>query len=123
MINVKSVITGMVFGSLAAGSAVLLMTPKSGEAWRKELQTRSRDVGTALGQIKNDGIALKNDIVTASRQSIPAVKEGARGIKLSVDEWRKATEPDIKDLQKQIQELNDQMDKLEENTKKEPSSK
>lgn len=120
--KMKSFVTGAFFGGLAAGSAVLLLTPHSGEEWRREMKAKSRSVGSALQQIKNDGIALKNDIVIGSKTSIPAIKEGAKGIKLSIDRWRKDTEPDIEALQKQIQELNDQLDKLEETTKKQPPS-
>lgn len=120
--KIKSFFTGAVFGGLAAGSAVLLLTPWSGEEWRKEMKTKGRSVSTALGQIKDDSIALKNDIVIGTKRSVPAVEQGTKDIKISIDRWRKETAPDLENLQRQIQELNDQMDKLEEETQKQPPS-
>lgn len=115
--KMKAFFTGVVFGGLAAGSAVLLTNPKSGEEWRREAGTRGRQAKEALGQIKIDGLSLKDDVLTATRQSIPAIKEGAKGIMASIDQWKQETEPDIHNLQNQIQELNEQIDKLQKETK------
>ncbi|HEX7064767.1 MAG TPA: hypothetical protein VF199_06840 [Bacillales bacterium] len=116
--KMKGFLTGAVFGGLAAGSVVLLTNPKSGEEWRREAGTRGRQAKEAFEQIKIDSISLKDDVVTATRQSIPAIKEGAKGIKASIDQWKKDTEPDIRNLQDQIRELNEQIDKLQEENKK-----
>ncbi|HET7657884.1 MAG TPA: hypothetical protein VFK37_06290 [Bacillales bacterium] len=117
-----SFLTGALFGSLAAGSAVLLLTPQSGKEWREEWSERGREVGSMIGQVVSDSKALKNDLSTASWRSFHAVKEGTKGLKLSIDDWKKSTEPNIDELMQKIQQLNEQMDKLEENMKKQPPS-
>ena len=121
-IKASSFLTGLLFGGLAAGSAVLLTAPKSGKETREEWSGRGREISGMVRQVINDSIALKNDIDIASRRSAIAVKQGVKGIRLSIDDWKKSTEPSLDELRERIQQLNDQMDQLEESTKKEPSS-
>lgn len=121
-LKVTSLLTGVVFGGLAAGSAVLLLTPRSGKELRDEWSTRGHDISDMFGQIMKDSLILKNEIGRASRSSARAVQQGSRGIKLSVDDWKRSTEPNVEELRSRIQQLNDQLDQLEESTKKDPSS-
>lgn len=118
--KIKSFIAGFTVGSLAAGAAILLSTPKSGAERRREIKETGMWAKQAIGQIKTDSMALKNDIVTVSKQAVPTIKEGARGFKTSIDEWKRDIEPNIESLQNKIQALNDELDKLEEDTNNQP---
>ncbi|HET7628157.1 MAG TPA: YtxH domain-containing protein [Bacillales bacterium] len=122
MIKTRSFLSGFLFGGFLAGSAVLLSTPKSGKEIREQTRHGVSQARNTWHELSAETVTLKNDLLTAARNSLPAIKEGTKEIKQSIANWRKDTESDLERLQKRIRELNEQMDQLESTVKKDPSS-
>lgn len=118
MSRTKAFVTGFIFGGLAAGSTVLLTTPKPGKVWRQDSKNRGIQLKTTLSQIKENSIALKNDILSASQQTVPAVKTASQDMKQTIAEWKKDIQPNVESIRAKIKDINKSMDQLEQETHK-----
>lgn len=115
--TIKSFATGFAFGGLVAGAAVLFSTPKSGQELRKQAKTTSGQIKFGFDQIKTDSLALKDDVITVSK-NIPAMKDAALDIKTSIDDWRKDTQPNLDSLNEKVKDTTQTMNELESSTQK-----
>lgn len=115
--KVKCFSSGFAFGSLAAGAAVLFSTPKSGKAVRADAKRKSRQVKAGFDQIKTEGLAFKDDVVSVIR-NIPAAKQSAQDIQTSIQEWQKDIQPNLDNINDRVKAINKTMNEIEETAEK-----
>lgn len=109
----KSLIAGFLTGVAAAGSAVLLTTPKSGKEFRGDIQQKSNELRVSLRQFSDD-LAVVRSQVNEVKQSIPIVKATASEIKDEIDKWSEDVAPHLKKLKSSIPTTKEQVDQIKQ---------
>lgn len=113
MSDMKSIAAGLFTGMIAAGSAALLTTPKSGKAVRDNMRDKSNELQQGFKQFKDDCVEVKNQLVQ-TKASIPVAKETAKEIKEEIDHWKNDIEPNMRTLQSSMSEAQNTVEQLQQ---------
>ena len=83
MVNGKSLVFGVVVGSVVGASISLLTAPNSGEEFRGKVKDQSSRLKDLANQLQEDGKRLKEQITKTSREGAALMKDLSQGIKES----------------------------------------
>src|SRR5699024_5127115 len=105
-------------GSVVGATATLFSTPTSG----KELRTRARIQGAerknVLADLKNDGLRLKDQIKSTSKERTALLRNLTKEMKNSVNHGRKAVETQQINIYEYLENIESSLRDLEEKVKK-----
>lgn len=117
MINTKSLIIGILAGSVVGAAATLLSTPKAGKELRSDMKVKGEEAKRYIDHLKTEGVDLKDQITKTSKEGAALIKDLAIDIKDSIESWKKTVEPHQKNIQKYLTQIEESLRELEEKTK------
>lgn len=103
--KLKSLISGVVVGSILGGLSALLLTPANGREVRDCVMNKCKEARDSLQSITNDAKLLSNQIRLTAKTGTTAAKVISEEVKQSVNEWREDIEPHLRQLQEDIDKL------------------
>ncbi|MFV8826905.1 YtxH domain-containing protein [Alkalihalobacterium sp. APHAB7] len=103
--KLKSLIYGVIAGSAVASLTTLLVTPKSGKEVQASLTNSVNLIKRNLNETKEQTLSLKDQFSETAKISKEAIEVVSQDVKVSIDDWKQEVEPAIKQLQKEIDEL------------------
>ncbi|MBD1380709.1 YtxH domain-containing protein [Metabacillus arenae] len=118
MTNQKSLFLGLIVGGVIGSVSALLSTPSSGREFRDQIKGNREKLEEIIVRLKNDSIALKEQLVKTAKESSEVVKEVSTDLQQSVKEWREEIAPHQQNLQKEIAEIEEKMKQLEQTLQK-----
>ncbi|MFT4416719.1 YtxH domain-containing protein [Fredinandcohnia humi] len=110
MATTKSLLYGVLIGSVIAGITVLLSTPTTGKSIRKVLKN---DHGVSLTPVLSDGGSLKDQIVDTTKKTIHTLSDISGDVKTSIQSWKKEIKVNQKNIQKELLEIETALQSLE----------
>ncbi|GEL78388.1 YtxH domain-containing protein [Tenuibacillus multivorans] len=123
MANGKSLMLGVLFGSVVGASVSLLTTPSSGEELRSKVKDQSTRLRDLAQQIREDGLDLKNQLFKTSKEGAALLKDISQDIQTSIESWKETIEPHQENLQEHLQQIEESIkeleDKMQDNPKQE----
>ena len=117
MISTKSLIAGIIAGSVVGAAATLLSTPKAGKDLRTDVKVKSGEAKRYIDHLKTEGVDLKDQITKTSKEGAALIKDLAADIKESIESWKKTVEPHQKNIQKYLTQIEKSLKELEDKTK------
>lgn len=114
MANGKSIVLGVLFGSIVGASVSLLTTPQSGEDFRGKVKDQSSRLKELVQQLQVEGSRLKDQITRTSREGAALMKDLSQDIRTSVESWKETIEPHQENLQEHLQQIEESIKELEE---------
>ncbi|MRX71459.1 hypothetical protein GJU40_04630 [Bacillus lacus] len=117
MARSKSILLGLLVGTVVGGAATLLTSPSSGKQVRQQIRNNKEKMTDSVNQMKSEIRVLKQTITNASKDSADVLKEVSAELKQSVQEWQVDIEPNKEDLQKELSEIEDKIKELETTVK------
>jgi gas vesicle protein len=118
MANGKSLVLGMMVGSLIGATATLLSTPTSGRELRTKVKDQSVEWKELLDNLKLDGLRLKNQIAATSKEGVSMIKDLTQEMKSSIGEWKASVEPHEKNIREYLVQIESSLKDLEEKVQK-----
>lgn len=115
--NKKGFILGVLVGGVAGACAALLTTPVSGENLRGQIKDSTNDWMKMANDIKGDAIELKESVSNLTKEGKEIFTELATDVKVAVQEWQQDISSNRENLQKEMQEIQDTIAKLEQQFK------
>ncbi|WP_216829386.1 YtxH domain-containing protein [Alkalihalobacterium elongatum] len=103
--KLKSLLYGVVAGGAIASITTLLLTPKSGKELQNSLVNTANTIKNNLNETKEHTISLKNQFSDTAKISKEAIDTVSKDVKISIDDWKQEVEPALKQLQKEIDDL------------------
>lgn len=103
--KLKSFITGIVAGSVIGGLSALLLTPASGREVRDCAMQKYKEAKHSLQNVTTDAKLLTNQIRLTAKTGSTAAKALSEEVKQTVNEWREDIEPHLKQLQDDLDKL------------------
>lgn len=114
--NGKSLLSGIIAGSLIASAAALLTTPASGKKLRQNCKVTTSRWQKDLAQIATDSKAASVQLKTTAKLSKDAFDSVGEEVKKSVDHWRSDVEPTLTKLKEDIEALQKKCRTIKEGT-------
>ncbi|MDA7025989.1 YtxH domain-containing protein [Bacillus sp. CLL-7-23] len=109
----RSLVAGLLVGGVIGGVTALLTTPTSGKNFRKQLKTNCGKFQDTVNKLKNDGVALKEQVIKTAQEGAEIIKDVGSELQSSIQEWKEAIKPHQQDLKKEIAEIEDKIKQLE----------
>ncbi|WP_078552623.1 YtxH domain-containing protein [Bacillus alkalicellulosilyticus] len=103
--NLKSVVAGIVTGTVLASVATLLYTPQSGKVVQQNVRRSIDEVKNNYQSATNLSTQLKNQVVSTSKEGASTLKIVSGEIKNSVEQWKEDVHPSLQKLEKDIEQL------------------
>lgn len=100
--NGKSMLYGLLTGSMLAGICTLLITPQAGIKTRKQITEKIKASKELLEKGKMEASALKEQLQETTTISKDTIKLVSTEVKHSVEDWQKEVEPTITQLKNEI---------------------
>jgi len=113
MANGKAIVTGFLVGGVVSAATALLVTPSSGKDLREQIKSQSGEWKRIVDDIIQDGIRLKNQIATTSKEDVALINELTDEMKTSIDEWKEAIEPHQENIHEYLEEIEASIKDLE----------
>lgn len=120
--NKKALFTGLAAGLMAGAAATLLNAPASGRETRQTLKNKQVSVKLASMEIKDNAGQVKESVkrlVETAKQEVP---EKVNSLKVNAALWKESIEPNIKTLQKEISNIQNTVEDLQEALPQPPGS-
>ena len=105
---------GLVAGSVAAAVTVLYSAPQSGNELRKTVKNATTDLKVKCQDVQGCIDDLKNSISHLTQEAKEAIPVAIEGIKGSVEQWQRATEPNKERMDKEIAAIQKALEELEQ---------
>ncbi|AKL83739.1 gas vesicle protein [Bacillus atrophaeus] len=113
MANGRSLLTGLFVGGIIGGAAVLLSAPSSGKELRGKIKSNCESFEETIKRLKTDGMALKDQLVRAAKESADVIKDVSGELQTSIKKWQEEIKPHQQDLQKEIADIEEKIKQLE----------
>ncbi|MEC1900552.1 YtxH domain-containing protein [Bacillus atrophaeus] len=113
MANGRSLLTGLFVGGIIGGAAVLLSAPSSGKELRGKIKSNCESFEETIKRLKTDGMALKDQLVRAAKESADVIKDVSGELQTSFKKWQEEIKPHQQDLQKEIADIEEKIKQLE----------
>ncbi|MEN2767715.1 YtxH domain-containing protein [Ornithinibacillus xuwenensis] len=110
----KSLIFGIMVGSVVGATATLLSTPASGKQLRGKVKSQSLEWKELLLSLKLDGLRLKRQIAATSKEGVGLIKDLTQEMKNSVTEWKQSVEPHQQNIHQYLEQIETSLKDLEE---------
>lgn len=110
----SSFVVGVVVGGVIGSLTMLLSTPKSGSELRSAIKENSRDLSEKLFHLKNEAKDFLSLIETSTKEGTQVVKEFAEDVQKTIHEWKKEIEPHQVNIQREMKEIEETLQQLEE---------
>lgn len=120
--NKKAWFTGLAAGLVAGAAATLLNAPASGRETRQNLKNKQVSAKLASMEIKDNAGQVKESVkrlVETAKQEVP---EKVNSLKVHAALWKESIEPNIKTLQKEISNIQNTVEDLQEALPQPPGS-
>ncbi|WP_066191931.1 MULTISPECIES: YtxH domain-containing protein [Gracilibacillus] len=117
MMNAKSLVVGILAGSVVGAAATLLSTPKAGKELRTDVKVKGEEAKRYINHLKTEGVDLREQISKTSKEGAALIKDLAADIKESIETWKKTVEPHQKNIQKYLTQIEKSLKELEDKTK------
>lgn len=111
--NSRSLLLGLLIGGTAAGIATILTSPTSGKETRQYLKTNASCIRKQMKELNIQLIALKNSVISASKESKNSFSTFSAEIKPVINRWKHEILPHQETLQKEIHEIEEALTDLE----------
>ncbi len=105
---------GLVAGSVAAAVTVLYSAPQSGNELRKTVKNATTDLKVKCLDVQGRVDDLKNSIAHLTQEAKEVIPVAIDGIKGSVEQWQRATEPSKERMDKEIASIQKALEELEQ---------
>lgn len=102
MASGRSLLTGLFVGGIIGGAAVLLTAPSSGKQLREKMKTNYDSFEETIKRLKSDGLALKDQLIKAAKESTDVIKDVGGELQTSIKKWQEEIKPHQQDLQKKL---------------------
>ncbi|CAN2252616.1 YtxH domain-containing protein [Bacillus vallismortis] len=113
MADGRSLLTGLFVGGIIGGAAVLLTAPSSGAQLREKMKTNYDSFEETIKRLKSDGLALKDQLIKAAKESTDVIKDVSGELQTSIKKWQEEIKPHQQDLQKEIADIEEKIKQLE----------
>ena len=113
MASGRSLLTGLFVGGIIGGAAVLLTAPSSGKQLREKMKTNYDSFEETIKRLKSDGLALKDQLIKAAKESTDVIKVVGGELQTSIKKWQEEIKPHQQDLQKEIADIEEKIRQLE----------
>ncbi|TWH26760.1 gas vesicle protein [Bacillus subtilis J22] len=113
MASGRSLLTGLFVGGIIGGAAVLLTAPSSGKQLREKMKTNYDSFDETIKRLKSDGLALKDQLIKAAKESTDVIKDVGGELQTSIKKWQEEIKPHQQDLQKEIADIEEKIRQLE----------
>lgn len=113
MASGRSLLTGLFVGGIIGGAAVLLNAPSSGKQLREKMKTNYDSFEETIKRLKSDGLALKDQLIKAAKESTDVIKDVGGELQTSIKKWQEEIKPHQQDLQKEIADIEEKIRQLE----------
>lgn len=113
MASGRSLLTGLFVGGIIGGAAVLLTAPSSGKQLREKMKTNYDSFEETIKRLKSDGLALKDQLIKAAKESTDVIKDVGGELQTSIKKWQEEINPHQQDLQKEIADIEEKIRQLE----------
>ncbi|WP_099362466.1 YtxH domain-containing protein [Fredinandcohnia onubensis] len=113
MTSTKSLLYGVLIGSVIGGVSVLLSSPTSGKEFRRALKNNQKQISNSLSQVVSDGKSLTEQVSMSTKQAVNTIAEVSSDIKYSLNHWKQEIEGNQKNIQKELSEIESALEKLE----------
>ncbi|MFS0671929.1 YtxH domain-containing protein [Ornithinibacillus sp. 179-J 7C1 HS] len=110
----KSLMLGLMVGSVVGAAATLLSTPTSGKELRAKVKDQSIEWKEILENLKLDGLRLKDQIAATSKEGVSLIKDLTQEMKSSIVEWKASVEPHQKNIHQYLEQIESSLKDLEE---------
>lgn len=117
MVRGKSLLFGFVVGGVVSATATLLSTPSSGKDLRSRAKEQGADWKDMIGNLKFDGMRLKQQITETSKEGAALIKDLTQEMKKSVQDWQRTVEPHQESIHKYLEQIESSLKDLEEKVK------
>lgn len=84
MASGRSLLTGLFVGGIIGGAAVLLTAPSSGKQLREKMKTNYDSFEETIKRLKSDGLALKDQLIKAAKESTDVIKDVGGELQTSI---------------------------------------
>lgn len=109
MASGRSLLTGLFVGGIIGGAAVLLTAPSSGKQLREKMKTNYDSFEETIKRLKSDGLALKDQLIKAAKESTDVIKDVGGELQTSIKKWQEEIKPHQQDLQKEIADIEEKI--------------
>lgn len=89
MASGRSLLTGLFVGGIIGGAAVLLTAPSSGKQLREKMKTNYDSFEETIKRLKSDGLALKDQLIKAAKESTDVIKDVGGELQTSIKKWHR----------------------------------
>ncbi|WP_449539302.1 YtxH domain-containing protein [Ferdinandcohnia sp. Marseille-Q9671] len=113
MTPTKSLLCGVIVGSIFGGISVLLSTPTSGKEIRKKVKDNQIQITSSLSEVIKEGKKLKEQVALSTKQAANTITEVSGELKSSINLWKKEIEENQKSIQKELLEIENALENLE----------
>ena len=113
MASGRSLLTGLFVGGIIGGAAVRLTAPSSGKQLREKMKTNYDSFEETIKRLKSDGLALKDQLIKAAKESTDVIKDVGGELQTSIKKWQEEIKPHQQDLQKEIADIEEKIRQLE----------
>lgn len=114
----QSFLYGFFIGGIVAGAAAILSNPMKSKDIKTRVCQNIRNLENVLGELKNEGVSLKQQIAQSAKESMEIFKEVAQDLNKSFQTWQMEIEPNKKELEKKVKEIEEKLKELEKSSNK-----
>ncbi|WP_096155245.1 MULTISPECIES: YtxH domain-containing protein [Bacillus] len=111
--NTKSFLYGVLIGGVIASVSTLLSTPQNGKQARTNVKRTKDHLQQSFHEIKGEGINVKDQVNKAILVGKSVVTDVSEDLKTSLYTWQNEIEPNKEKIEKNIVEIQDEIEKLE----------
>ncbi|SDX46957.1 MULTISPECIES: YtxH domain-containing protein [Salimicrobium] len=122
MVRVKPFVMGIVSGSAAGALYVLFSTPSSGQEFRSNAVSKSKELNSLLRRSGQDGKQFKDQVTETSKDTLSLIRHLSEDISSSVEGWKQTIAPHQKEIQKYLEQIEENLADLEEKAKQHRTS-
>ncbi len=109
----KSLLLGVLFGSLVGATTTLLTTPASGEAIRRKAKDGSVKLKDTIVELTENGLQIKNQLKKTTKEGAVLLKDLSQEIKQSIDTWKNNISPHQQNIHEHLKNVEESIKELE----------
>ncbi len=109
----NSLLLGLFVGGVIGGLSILLSTPKTGAELRTTLKESGRDISDRLQNIKTETMDFFELVERSTKEGKEVIKDFAEDIQKTISVWKNEIEPHQINIQKELQEIEQTLQRLE----------
>ena len=112
-VNAKSFLYGVLIGGAIASISTLLSTPQNGKDARRNVKRTREQLQQSFHEIRGEAVNVKDQVNKAINVSKSVVTDVTEDLKTSISAWQNEIEPNKDKIEKNIVEIQDEIEKLE----------